>query len=69
MGQAALTPAMGTAQAAPGTLGVIYKSLLLQSNMLAFADEFRWLALVCFFVVPLVLLFKKGDGKKEVMMH
>ena len=69
MGQAALTPAMGTAQAAPGTLGVIYKSVLLQSNMQAFADEFRWLALVCFLSVPLVLLLKKGQGKKDVMMH
>ena len=69
MGQAALTPAMGAAQAAPGTLGVIYKSVLLHSNMLAFADEYRWLALVCFLSVPLVLLFKKGDGKREVMMH
>src|SRR5271165_1212126 len=69
MGQAALTPAMGAAQAEPGTLGVIYKALLLHSNMFAFADEFRWLALVCFLSVPVVLLLKKGDGKREVMMH
>ena len=69
MGQAALTPGMGTAQAAPGTLGVIYKSLLMQTNMQAFADEFRWLALVCFLSVPLVLLLKKAQGKKAVMMH
>jgi DHA2 family multidrug resistance protein len=69
MGQAALTPGMGTAQAAPGTLGVIYKSLLMQTNMQAFADEFRWLALACFLSVPLVLLFKKSQGKKAVMMH
>ena len=60
---------MGAAQAAPGTLGVIYKSVLLQSNMQAFADEFRWLALVCFLSVTLVLLLKKGLGKKDVMMH
>ena len=69
MGQAALTPGMGAAQAAPGTLGVIYKSLLMQTNMQAFADEFRWLALACFLSVPLVLLFKKSQGKKAVMMH
>ena len=69
MGQAALTPAMGAAQAAPGTLGVIYKSVLLQSNMQAFADEFRWLALVCFLSVPLVFLLKKAQGRKDVMMH
>ena len=43
--------------------------MLLQSNMLAFVDEYRWLAMVCLLSVPLVLLFKKGDGKREVMMH
>jgi DHA2 family multidrug resistance protein len=68
MGQAALTPAMG-AQAQPGTLGVLYQSLLQHSNMFAFVDEFRWLALVCLLSVPLVLLLRKGDGKREVMMH
>jgi hypothetical protein len=68
MGQAALTPSMG-AQAAPGTLGVIYQSLLLHSNMFAFVDEFRWLALICLASVPLVLVFKKAQGKKVVMMH
>jgi DHA2 family multidrug resistance protein len=68
MGQAALTPAMG-AQSAPGILGVIYKSVLQQSNMQGFSDEFRWLALVCFLSVPLVLLLKKAEGKREVMMH
>jgi DHA2 family multidrug resistance protein len=69
VGQAALTPAMGTAQAAPGSLGVIYKAVLLQSNMFAFADEYRWLAMVCLLSVPLVLLLKKAQGKKDVMMH
>ncbi|MGO8764479.1 MAG: DHA2 family efflux MFS transporter permease subunit [Limisphaerales bacterium] len=68
MGQAALTPAMG-AQAEPGTLGVIYQLLLQHSNMISFVDQYRWLALICFLSVPLVLLFKKGDGKKTVMMH
>jgi DHA2 family multidrug resistance protein len=68
MGQAALTPSMG-AQAQPGTLSTIYQSLLLHSNMLGFVDEYRWLALVCLISVPLVLLFKKGGGKREVMMH
>jgi hypothetical protein len=69
MGQAALAPAVGAAQAAPGALGVIYKSLLLQCNMQAFADEFRWLALICLASVPLVLVFKKAQGRKDVMMH
>ena len=37
--------------------------------MLGFVDEYRWLAMVCLLSVPLVLLFKKGDSKREVMMH
>jgi hypothetical protein len=52
---------MGAAQAQPGALGAIYQSLLLHSNMFAFVDEYRWLALV--------LLFKKGDSNRKVMMH
>jgi DHA2 family multidrug resistance protein len=67
--QAVLSPSVGAAQANPGVMGTIYKSLLLQSNMQAYADEFRWLALFCFLSIPLVLLFKKAQGKKDVMMH
>jgi DHA2 family multidrug resistance protein len=69
MGQAALTPGMGAEQAQPGALGAIYKSLLLHSNMFAFMDEFRWLALICFLSVPLVLAFKKAQGRRDVMLH
>ncbi len=68
-GPAVLAHSMGAAQAGPGTMGAIYQSLILHSNMLGFVDEYRWLAMVCLLSVPLVLLFKKGDGKREVMMH
>ena len=68
-GQAALAPAMGAAQAGPGTLGAIYQMLILHSNTLGFVDEFRWLALICFLSVPLVLVFKKAQGRKDVMLH
>jgi DHA2 family multidrug resistance protein len=69
MGQAVLAPSMGGAQAQPGTLGVIYKSLLLQSNMLAFVDEFRWLALLCFVSTVLAFLIKRTQGKNDIVMH
>ena len=68
-GPAVLTHSMAAAQAEPGTLGAIYQSLILQSNMLGFVDEYRWLAMICLLSVPLVLLFKKGEGHREVMMH
>jgi hypothetical protein len=66
---AVMAQSLGTAQAEPGTLRAIYQSLIQHSNMLGFVDEYRWLALVCLLSVPLVLLFKKGNGKREVMMH
>ena len=68
-GQAALAPAMGAAQAGAGTFGAIYQMLILHSNTLGFVDEFRWLALICFLSVPLVLVFKKVQGRKDVMLH
>lgn len=68
-GQPVMAQSLGAAQAEPGTLRAIYESVLLHSNMLGFVDEYRWLAWVCLFSVPLVLLFKKGDGNREVMMH
>ena len=66
---AVMAQSLGTAQAEPGTLRAIYQSLIQHSNMLGFVDEYRWLALVCLLSVPLVLLFKKGNGKRGVMMH
>jgi len=68
-GPAVLAHSMGAAQAEPGTLATIYQALIQHANMLGFVDEYRWLAEVCLLSVPLVLLFKKGDGKREVMMH
>ncbi|HUB67736.1 MAG TPA: DHA2 family efflux MFS transporter permease subunit [Candidatus Methylacidiphilales bacterium] len=69
MGEALLAPSLGPAQAHAGALETIYQSLILQSNMLSFADEFRWLALICAISTPLVFLFRKGQGHREVMMH
>ena len=68
-GPQVLAHSMGAAQAGPGTLSVIYQSAIQHANMLGFVDEYRWLAMVCLLSVPLILLFKKGDGHREVMMH
>lgn len=68
-GAPVMAQSLGSAQAEPGTLRAIYESLLQHSNMLGYVDEYRWLAMVCLLSVPLVLLFKKGQGKKAVMMH
>jgi DHA2 family multidrug resistance protein len=65
----ALAPSIGAAQAQAGAMGMIYKALLLQSNMQAFVDVFRWLALLCALTIPLVFLLKKSQGKGPVMAH
>ncbi|HEX3628009.1 MAG TPA: DHA2 family efflux MFS transporter permease subunit [Verrucomicrobiae bacterium] len=67
--QTALIPSMGTTQAEPGALSIIYQSLLQQSKMLAYADEFRWLAIVCLISVPLVLFLKRVSPKGPVAVR
>jgi DHA2 family multidrug resistance protein len=44
--------------------GMIYGELVKQANVLAFVDTFRLLAVMCFFCVPLVFLFKRVKAKK-----
>ncbi|HMD76930.1 MAG TPA: DHA2 family efflux MFS transporter permease subunit [Terracidiphilus sp.] len=40
-------------------LGAIYRSVQQQAAVLAYADNFRLLAFLCFLCIPLVLLFKR----------
>lgn len=67
--QAALAPQVGTIQAQGLTDAGIYQSLLHQSSMLAYMDDFRWLALICFISIPLVLLLKRVMTKEPLMAH
>jgi DHA2 family multidrug resistance protein len=49
----------------------IYGTLLRQTNLLAFVDNFRLLTFVCLACVPLVFLFKRvrGGGRDSAAMH
>jgi len=67
--QAALTQQVTAAQAQTMAPGVIYKSLLQQSNLLAYVDDFRWLALLCFVAIPLVLCLKRVSVQQGVSVH
>jgi len=67
--QAALAQQVTAAQAQTMAPGVIYKSLLQQSNLLAYVDDFRWLALLCFVAIPLVLCLKRVSVQQEVSVH
>ncbi|HTV03819.1 MAG TPA: hypothetical protein VME86_00515, partial [Acidobacteriaceae bacterium] len=53
------------AQGTPGAHAQIYQQVLQQSRLYAFVDVFRWIALMCFFCIALVWLFKKVQpGRK-----
>jgi DHA2 family multidrug resistance protein len=67
--QAALAPQVGTAQAQSMAAGSIYASLLQQSTLLAYVDDFRWLALLSFVAVPVVLFMKRASTKGTVSVH
>jgi DHA2 family multidrug resistance protein len=64
--QTALAPQVGMAQAQAMAAGSIYHSLILQANLLAYIDDFRWLALLSFISVPVVLLLKRVSRKGPV---
>jgi DHA2 family multidrug resistance protein len=69
LAQAALASQVGPGQAQSLAGGMIYKSLLQQSNMLAYMDDFRWLALLCFAVIPLALFLKHVIIKDPIAVH
>jgi len=54
------------AQAAPG---ILYRQLLDQSQLLAYVNNFRLLALLCALSIPLVLLFKKARRGPVAAAH
>jgi DHA2 family multidrug resistance protein len=60
----ALTPAVGHAAAPQLANGVLYGSLLQQSALGAYIDNFRLLAIMCFCCLPFLFLFKKISAKK-----
>jgi MFS transporter, DHA2 family, multidrug resistance protein len=60
----ALAPALGHAAAPQAASGVLYSSLLQQSALGAYIDNFRFLAILCFCCLPFLFLFKKTAAKK-----
>jgi DHA2 family multidrug resistance protein len=45
-----------------GGLGVIYGEVMRQASMLSFNDVFYFLSTMMMFILPLVLLMKKGNA-------
>ena len=60
-----VTPAQAQAMAP----GAIYNALLQQSNLLAFVDDFRWLALLCPLSIPVVLFLRRVGSSRKIAVH
>ncbi len=56
---AALTPEAGAFNAHAMADGLVYKTLLQQSTLMAYMDDFRWMAVLCFVVMPLSFFLKQ----------
>jgi MFS transporter, DHA2 family, multidrug resistance protein len=68
--QHALAPASGSWLAHEQALGLLYNSLLQQSNLWAFVENFRLFGVLCLVCLPLVLLFKRvRRGQKPITAH
>jgi len=67
--QAAFTPISGAPQAHQMAHGAIYGILLQQSNLLAFVDTYRWMAVAVVLCVPGALLMRKVIARKGLAMH
>jgi DHA2 family multidrug resistance protein len=61
--------AAGPASAPQKALGVIYRELLGQSELLAFLSNFRWFALLCVLCIAGALFFKKSQARGPVAVH
>jgi DHA2 family multidrug resistance protein len=57
--QTALTPMMGSTAAHDQAYGLTYQTLLQQSALASYVDQFRLLVIVCLLCIPLVFLFKR----------
>jgi DHA2 family multidrug resistance protein len=64
-----LSHSIGPANALQGAREQLYGQLGQQALLWAFVDVFRWMALLCFFCVPVVWLFKRVKQKGPAMAH
>jgi DHA2 family multidrug resistance protein len=67
--QAAFTPLSGAPQAHQMAHGAIYGILLQQSNVLAFVDTYRWMAVAVVLCIPGALLMRRVVGRGGMAMH
>ena len=66
--RAALATQVGLAQASPMADAMIYKSLIQQSYMLAYVDDFRWLAVMRFVASERSFSPKRQEKEKNAII-
>jgi len=54
-----LTPALGSVAATSAAPGLIYQTTIQQATLMAFVDDFRLMAILCFLCVPAVFIFRR----------
>jgi DHA2 family multidrug resistance protein len=59
----------GQTSAPQKALGLMYRSLVGQSELLAFLNTFRWFALMCILCIAVALLFKKSQARGPIAVH
>jgi DHA2 family multidrug resistance protein len=67
--QAALAPQVGSVLARQQAVGAVYNQLIQQSTMLAYIDNFRWLALVTTVCLAGAFLMKKVHPHGPALAH
>lgn len=63
-----VAPHAGAVQAHGMADGLIYQTLIQQSTLMAYMDDFRWLAVICSLAVPLAFFLKQIVIKKGTPM-
>jgi MFS transporter, DHA2 family, multidrug resistance protein len=67
--QRGISAGTGAAQAAQQAYGMMNGILIKQATLLAYVDNFRWLALGCLACVPLIIFLKKVKARGPVAAH
>jgi MFS transporter, DHA2 family, multidrug resistance protein len=61
--------AAGQSSAPRKALGLMYRSLLGQSELLAYLANFRWFALTCVLCIACALFFRKSQAHGPISIH
>jgi DHA2 family multidrug resistance protein len=67
--RAGLADRLGSVAAGPAALGMLYQTLVRQATLLAFLDNFRMIAGLAVFCLPLVFMFRRVRSRSAAAVH